>query len=51
MINKILDKIKNFNIEKIQNTFEKILPYILPESWTKNRKQYILFWIIASFSP
>jgi len=50
MINKILDKIKNFNIEKIQNIFEKILPYILPESWTKNRKQYILFWIIASFT-
>jgi len=56
MIKKIFDKLKklnllkNLNIETIQTTFEKVLPYILPESWTKNRKQYILFWIIASFT-
>ena len=56
MIKKIFDKLKNLNIlknlnkETIQSSFEKALPYILPESWTNNKKQYILFWIIGSFT-
>ena len=50
----MLDKIKNiFKGHKIKNIFkslEKAIPYFLPENWAKNRKEFLLFWIIASFT-
>ena len=50
MIKKIFNKFKEFNFISMQKRFERILPYLLPESWTKNRKKYLLFWIISSFT-
>ncbi len=41
---------KKINYSSVQKSFEKILPYLLPESWSKHKKKYILFWIISSFT-
>ena len=47
---KSIDKLKKINFSNIQKSFEKILPYLLPESWSKHKKKYILFWIISAFT-
>ncbi|MDC0070702.1 HlyD family efflux transporter periplasmic adaptor subunit [Rhodobiaceae bacterium] len=54
MFKNILNKIKNINLknsftEKIVDKLRSILPYLLPENWSKNRKSYILFWLIGGF--
>ena len=32
------------------DNFQKLLPYLIPEYWASNRKSFILFWLIGSFT-
>jgi adhesin transport system membrane fusion protein len=52
----ILTKIRGFfalktklpNIDK--ENLEKLISYIIPEYWASNKKSFILFWLIGSFT-
>ncbi len=37
-----------FNIDK--EKIRKIIPYLVPEYWASNKKSFILFWFIGSFT-
>lgn len=39
-------KLLNFDKEKL----EKLISYIVPEYWATNKKSFILFWLIGSFT-
>lgn len=44
----MLQKLKDL-IKKLPE-IQKVIPYILPDNWAKNKKAYIMFWAIAIFS-
>ncbi len=46
--NKIITKIRSFRIDR--ERFEDIIPYLVPEYWASNKKSFILFWFIGSFT-
>ncbi len=48
MLKKFLNKIKipQVDIKKIS----KIIPYLVPEYWASNKKSFLLFWFIGSFT-
>lgn len=48
MFKKVIDKI-NLSYFKIES-LRKIVPYIVPEYWASNKKSFLLFWFIASFT-
>tara|TARA_B100000212_G_scaffold266368_1_gene205852 strand:+ start:21 stop:1001 length:981 start_codon:yes stop_codon:yes gene_type:complete len=39
-------KLPNIKVDSIRN----LIPYIVPEYWATNKKSFILFWLIGSFS-
>ena len=45
-----LDFLNFKNLEKISESFEVFLEYVLPKNWKESKKSYILFWLIGSFS-
>ena len=32
------------------DNFQNLLPYLIPEYWASNRKSFILFWLVGSFT-
>lgn len=48
MLKKFLNKIKipQVDLKKIN----KIIPYLVPEYWASNKKSFLLFWFIGSFT-
>ena len=48
LFQKILNFFKNFSINR--EKLGVMISYFLPEYWAKNRKSYILFWFIGSFT-
>jgi multidrug efflux pump subunit AcrA (membrane-fusion protein) len=48
MFKKVIDKI-NLSYFKIES-IRKIVPYIVPEYWASNKKSFLLFWFIATFT-
>ena len=47
-INKILSRIKSIKIDR--DKLESIVPYLVPEYWASNKKSFLLFWFIGSFT-
>jgi multidrug efflux pump subunit AcrA (membrane-fusion protein) len=47
-LNNIVNKFKNFSINK--ERLQSIIPYLVPEYWASNKKSFILFWMIGSFT-
>ncbi len=45
---KIKDLFKKISISR--NKLESLIPYLIPEYWATNKKSFILFWLIGSFS-
>ena len=45
---KIKDLFKKISINR--NKLESLIPYLIPEYWATNKKSFILFWLIGSFS-
>ena len=51
-----IKKIKEFFIKRFaifkfdREKLEKILSFLIPEYWANNKKSFILFWFIASFT-
>ena len=51
-----IEKIKEFFIKGLvmfkfdRKKLENILSFLIPEYWAKNKKSFILFWFIASFT-
>ena len=48
LFNRILSKIKSIKIDRDQ--LEAIVPYLVPEYWASNKKSFLLFWFIGSFT-
>jgi len=52
----LVKKIKDFFIKNLalisfdRKKLEKILSFLLPEYWADNKKSFILFWLIGSFT-
>ena len=42
------DLFKKISINR--NKLESLIPYLIPEYWATNKKSFILFWLIGSFS-
>jgi len=45
---KISSQLRSLKINK--EKMQEILPYLLPEYWGSNKKSFILFWLIGSFT-
>ncbi len=45
---KIKDLFKKISINR--SKLESLIPYLIPEYWATNKKSFILFWLIGSFS-
>ncbi len=45
---KIRDLLKKLSINR--NKLESLIPYLVPEYWASNKKSFILFWLIGSFT-
>ncbi len=45
---KIKDLFKKISINR--NKLESLIPYLIPEYWATNKKSFILFWLIGSFT-
>ncbi len=48
LINRILSRIKSIKIDR--DKLESIVPYLVPEYWASNKKSFLLFWFIGSFT-
>lgn len=48
LINRILSRIKSIKIDR--DKLENIVPYLVPEYWASNKKSFLLFWFIGSFT-
>ena len=42
--------LKYIRLENIKDKLTALIPYFLPENWSQNKKPYILFWSIVSFT-
>ena len=45
---KIRNLLKKFSIDR--SKLESLIPYLVPEYWASNKKSFILFWLIGSFT-
>lgn len=48
LINRIFSKVKSIKIDR--DRLESIVPYLVPEYWASNKKSFLLFWFIGSFT-
>mgnify|MGYP001384325843 FL=1 len=48
LINRIFSRVKSIKIDR--DRLESIVPYLVPEYWASNKKSFLLFWFIGSFT-